>query len=378
MEERLMTDRIEEVLFEEQRSLSGPSVGVITLNVEKTLNALTLNMVELMLVKLREWRERSDIACVFIHGSGQKALCAGGDVQALYKSSIEQPGGPCEYAEAFFEQEYRVDYLLHQFDKPVIVWGHGIVMGGGMGVFASGSYRVVTEKTRLAMPEITIGLYPDVGGSYFLNRMPGHTGLFLALTGASFNAADAVYLGLAEGFVEHQYAGDVLNALTETLWSTGVAENHERVFDLMATFVARSKAVLPGGNVEAAASEIAALCSADDDLGVINNIIAAQSENPWLQKATATLTSGSPLSARLIAEQIRRCKGLSLKAAFQAEMLLSTAIIRQPEFAEGVRALLIDKDRNPAWQHSSPADVSQDLIEQHFTAPWIENPLLDL
>ncbi len=373
-----MTGHVEEVLFAERKSASGPAVGVITLNVEKTLNSLTLNMVELMLVKLREWRERSDIACVFIHGSGQKALCAGGDVQALYKSSIEQPGGPCEYAEAFFEQEYRVDYLLHQFDKPVIVWGHGIVMGGGMGVFAAGSYRVVTERTRLAMPEITIGLYPDVGGSYFLNRMPGNAGLFLALTGASFNAADAMYLGLAEGFIEHEYAGEVLNALTNTVWSTGVAENQERVFDLMNGFAARSKGALPAGNVEAAAAEIEQLCAGEDDLAVINNIIAAQSENPWIQKAAATLASGSPLSARLIAEQIRRCNGLSLKAAFQAEALLSTTIIRQPEFAEGVRALLIDKDKNPAWQHASPADVPQALIEQHFTAPWPENPLHDL
>ncbi|GAA4097958.1 enoyl-CoA hydratase/isomerase family protein [Zhongshania borealis] len=378
MEERVMEAHVEEVLFEERKSASGPAVGVITLNVEKTLNSLTLNMVKLMLVKLREWRERSDIACVFIHGSGQKALCAGGDVHALYKSSVEQPSGPCEYAEAFFEQEYRVDYLLHKFDKPVIVWGHGIVMGGGMGVFAAGSYRVVTEKTRLAMPEITIGLYPDVGGSYFLNRMPCHTGLFLALTGASFNAADARYLGLAEGFVEHQYAGEVLNALTDVAWSTGVADNHERVFDLMATYVARSAAAMPVGNVEAAAAEIEQLCAGEDDLAVIDNIIAAQSDNPWIQKASATLASGSPLSARLIAEQLRRCKGLSLKAAFQAEVLLSTAIIRQPEFAEGVRALLIDKDKSPAWQHTAPAAVPQTLIEQHFSAPWDQNPLHDL
>lgn len=372
-----MTDRIEEVLFEERRSVSGPAVGVITLNVEKTLNSLTLNMMELMLVKLREWRERSDIACVFIHGAGQKALCAGGDVQALYKSSIEQPGGPCEYAEAFFEQEYRVDYLLHQFDKPVIVWGHGIVMGGGLGVFAGGSYRVVTERTRLAMPEITIGLYPDVGGSYFLNRMPGHSGQFLALTGASFNAADALYLGLAEGFIEHQYAGEVLNALSNVAWSTAVSNNHERVFDLLRDFVARSSEALPAGNVEAAAAEIEALCQGDD-VTVINTIIAAQSENPWMQKASATLASGSPLSARLILAQLRHCQGLSLKAAFQAEVLLSTTIIRQPEFAEGVRALLIDKDKTPAWQHTSAADVPQALIEQHFAAPWTDNPLHDL
>jgi enoyl-CoA hydratase/carnithine racemase len=377
MEERLMTDRIEEVLFDERRSASGPALGVITLNVEKTLNSLTLNMVELMLVKLREWRERSDIACVFIHGAGQKALCAGGDVQALYKSSIEQPGGPCEYAEAFFAQEYRVDYLLHQFDKPVIVWGHGIVMGGGLGVFAAGSYRIVTERTRLAMPEITIGLYPDVGGSYFLNRMPGHSGQFLALTGASFNAADALYLGLAEGFIEHQYAVDVLNALSNAAWSTAVSNNHERVFDLLRDFVARSREALPAGNVEAAAAEIEALCQGDD-VTVINTIIAAQSENLWMQKASANLASGSPLSARLILAQLRHGQGLSLKAVFQSEILLSTTIIRQPEFAEGVRALLVDKDKTPAWQHASAADVPQALIEQHFAAPWTVNPLHDL
>jgi enoyl-CoA hydratase/carnithine racemase len=377
MEERLMTDCTEEVLFEERHSASGPALGVIRLNAEKTLNSLTLNMVELMLVKLREWRERSDIACVFIHGAGQKALCAGGDVQALYKSSIEQPGGPCEYAEAFFAQEYRVDYLLHQFDKPVIVWGHGIVMGGGLGVFAAGSYRIVTERTRLAMPEITIGLYPDVGGSYFLNRMPGHSGQFLALTGASFNAADALYLGLAEGFIEHQYAVDVLNALSNAAWSTAVSNNHERVFDLLRDFVARSREALPAGNVEAAAAEIEALCQGDD-VTVINTIIAAQSENLWMQKASANLASGSPLSARLILAQLRHGQGLSLKAVFQSEILLSTTIIRQPEFAEGVRALLVDKDKTPAWQHASAADVPQALIEQHFAAPWTDNPLHDL
>ena len=170
----------------------------------------------------------------------------------------------------------------------------------------------------------------------------------------------------------------MLNALTNTVWSTGVAENQERVFDLMAGFAARSKAALPAGNVEAAAAEIEALCTAEDDLEVINNIIAAQSDNPWVQKAAATLASGSPLSARLIAEQLRRCKGLSLKAAFQAEALLSTTIIRQPEFAEGVRALLIDKDKSPAWQHASPAEVPQELIEHHFTAPWPDNPLSNL
>lgn len=368
----------DEVLFEERPSASGPAIGVVTLNVEKTLNALSLNMVDLMLERLRDWRERSDIACVFICGAGEKALCAGGDVQALYHSVIEQPGGPSEYAEAFFEREYRLDYLLHQFAKPVIVWGHGIVMGGGLGIFAGGSYRVVTERTRMAMPEVTIGLYPDVGGSYFLNRMPGKSGLFLALTGASFNAADALYLGLAEGFVAAEYRDQVLETLVQQAWSTGVADNHERVFEVMRGYVERSTDQLPAGNVEAAAEDIATLCAPEDSAALIETISSLQSENPWLQKAAATLASGSLLSARLIVEQLRRCEGLSLREVFQAELLLSTQITRDGEFAEGVRALLIDKDKSPAWRHSSAAAIGEAELAGYFTAPWQSNPLQDI
>ncbi|MDX1505979.1 MAG: enoyl-CoA hydratase/isomerase family protein [Spongiibacter sp.] len=371
----MTAEQIEEVLFEERETASGLHLGVITLHVEKTLNSLTLNMVERMLATLRDWRDRSDIACVFIRGAGEKALCAGGDVQALYRSSIEQPGGPCEYAETFFETEYRVDYLLQQFAKPVVVWGHGIVMGGGLGVFAAGSYRVVTEKSRLAMPEITIGLYPDVGGSYFLNRTPGNSGLFLALTGASFNASDALYLGMAEGFIEHQYLEEVLDALTRHAWSSSVGDNQERLFDLMRGFVEKSAGARPEGNVEPAAAEIEALCQQDDDVAIIEAISTLQSDNPWLQKAGASLAAGSPLSARLIIEQLRRCKGLSLHEVFKAELVLSTNIVRGREFAEGVRALLIDKDRNPQWSHDSAAAVSDADIAAHFAAPWAENPL---
>lgn len=368
----------DEVLFEERLTASGQKLGLVTLNIEKTLNSLTLNMVEQMLATLRDWRERSDIACVLIRGAGDKALCAGGDVQALYRSAIEQPGGPCDYAETFFETEYRVDYLLSQFGKPVIVWGHGIVMGGGLGIFSAGSYRVVTEKSRLAMPEISIGLYPDVGGSYFLNRTPGNSGAFLALTGASFNASDALYLGLAEGFIEHQYQEEVIRALTDEAWSTSVGDNHERLFELMRGFVEQSSDARPEGNVEAASAEIDDLFNADSDVALIEAISSHQSDNPWMQKAAATLAAGSPLSARLILEQLRRCKGLPLRKAFEAELVLSTNIVRRPEFAEGVRALLIDKDKNPQWQHGSAAQIGEEELAAHFTAPWESNPLSNL
>lgn len=368
----------EEVLFEERETASGLKLGIVTLNVEKTLNSLTLNMVEQMLTTLSDWRQRSEIACVFIRGAGDKAFCAGGDVQALYRSAVEKPGGPCEYAERFFEVEYRVDYLIHQMGKPVIVWGHGIVMGGGMGIFAGGSYRVVTEKSRLAMPEITIGLYPDVGGSYFLNRTPGSAGLFLALTGVPFNAADALYLGMAESFIQHERLDAVLEALVDTPWSTGVGDNHERVLELMRSFAEQSAGALPEGNVEAQAAAIDGLCDQADDTALIDAIINLDSDNPWLQKASATLAAGSMLSASLIPAQLRRCADMNLKDVFQQELVTSTNTVRHPEFAEGVRALLIDKDRNPQWRYATAADVPAEEIDARLTAPWDSNPLADI
>lgn len=366
-----------DVLFEERATASGLKLGVITLNIEKTLNSLNLAMVEAMLERVRDWRERSDIACLFITAAGEKAFCAGGDVQALYRSASEQPGGPCDYAERFFEQEYRLDYALHQFGKPVVVWGHGIVMGGGLGIFAAGSYRVVTEKSRLAMPEITIGLYPDVGGSYFLNRMPGHSGKFLALSGASFNAADALYVGLAEGFIEQAQRDAVLSAMSEELWSTSVGDNHERLYRLMAAFTQRSQSALPTPNIEPLAEQINHLCEGSDEQ-VIEAISQYSGDQPWLQKAAATLAAGSPLSARLILEQLRRSKGKSLREVFRSELTLSTQIVRGSDFVEGVRALLIDKDKAPKWRHSSHKAVSNDEVGAYFNAPWQHHPLSDL
>ena len=190
-----MTDTNTPVLFERLPAANGAVVGLLTLNAEKSLNALSLDMVDLMQAQLSDWQHDAQVAAVFMRGAGDKAFCAGGDIQAIYQSMIATPGGPCEYAEAFFKREYRLDYLLHTYPKPVISWGHGIVMGGGLGVHAGARHKIVTEKTRFAMPEIGIGLFPDVGGTWFLNRMPGKTGLFVALTAAALNAGDALYLG---------------------------------------------------------------------------------------------------------------------------------------------------------------------------------------
>src|SRR5210317_2426567 len=208
-------------------------IGCLTLDAPKTLNSLTLDMVEVMAESLLSWRDDPSIAAVFIDGEGEKAFCAGGDVQALRNSSIGTPGGPCEYAENFFAREYRMNYILHTYPKPIICWGHGVVMGGGLGVLAGCSHRVVSERTRIGMPEITIALFPDVGGSWFLNRMPGQVGRFLALTAANINATDALFAGLGSHFLGADQREAVVNQLAAQAWSDDADSNRKAVTDLL-------------------------------------------------------------------------------------------------------------------------------------------------
>ncbi|MDN5849582.1 MAG: enoyl-CoA hydratase/isomerase family protein, partial [Nitrococcus sp.] len=167
------------VLFEERPAKNGRKLGFARLNAERSLNALSQAMIDALQARLSDWAQDPAIVCVVIEGSGAKAFCAGGDVIALYDSMRAHPGGPNPVAKRFFETEYRLDYQIHTYPKPVLCWGHGIVIGGGLGLMAGASHRVVTETSHIAMPEITIGLYPDIGATWFLNRMPGRVGSFL-------------------------------------------------------------------------------------------------------------------------------------------------------------------------------------------------------
>ncbi len=180
------------VLFEEIPTADGYVIARATLNAAKSINSLTLEIIRQLDAQLRAWADHPQVVCVFLDGAGEKGFCAGGDVRKLYDSARECGASKRnEYAETFFGEEYVLDHRIHTYPKPLIAWGNGVVMGGGVGLLAGASHRVVTETTRFAMPEITIGLFPDVGGSYFLNRMPGRSGLFLGLTGAHCNASDA-------------------------------------------------------------------------------------------------------------------------------------------------------------------------------------------
>ena len=366
------------VLIQEHSCKSG-KIGHITLDVPKTLNSLTLDMVNAMQRALDAWVENPDIAIVLIDGAGQKAFCAGGDVQALRESSMGTPGGPCVYAETFFTNEYRMNYTLHTYPKPILCWGGGIVMGGGLGILAGCALRVVTESTRIAMPEVTIALFPDVGGSWFLNRMPGQTGLFLGITGASINAGDALYTGLGNRYLNDAQRESVFEALIAQAWEADTGVNGDALRDLLAGFAEDISAPAPESSVARHRDLIEALCDADQILTVIARIKAqVDAVDPWLAKAAQGLAHGSPLAVLWIARQLAETRHCSLAEVFQAEVQLGTNIMRHPEFAEGVRALLVDKDRQPKWLYASPEAVPNDVLDQFFTAPWPVNPLADL
>jgi enoyl-CoA hydratase/carnithine racemase len=364
------------VLFTTLATESGQVIGLVTLNSEKTLNALTLKMVKLMLNQLQTWQSDANVVAVFIQGAGEKALCAGGDVQALRQSSIDQPSGPCEYAEAFFECEYRLDYLLHNYSKPTVVWGHGIVMGGGLGIFAAAGFRIATEKTRIAMPEVTIALFPDVGGSYFLNKMPGHCGRFLALTAASINGADSLYAGISDYTITHANKQNVLDALQKLDWSA--ADMPIRLKALLSDQQSQCLADIPAGNLQVHQDLINELCAGESAEAIAQNIAAHESPDKWITRAQGGLASGSPLAVKWIFHQLQLCKGLSLKDVFEKEILLATNIVRHTEFAEGVRALLVDKDQSPQWQFKQLSHVTVADVAPFFEAPWPQNPLTDM
>ena len=373
-----MTDAA--IVFEERPAASGARVAFATLNTPKALNALSQEMIDDLHPRLAAWNADPGIACVVLSGEGDRAFCAGGDVVGLYRSIMEHPGGPSPDAEHFFETEYRLDYLIHTFDKPLLCWGHGIVMGGGLGLMAGASHRVVTGKSMIAMPEITIGLYPDVGATWFLNRMPGRVGLFLGLTGARLNAADALFVGLGDYFIEGDRREAVFQGLLETPWDSDAELNHGHLSLLLRRFADESAGERPHSALLSHLDLINHVCDRHSVQGIYDAITAADNDDPWVRHARESFEQGAPTSARLIFEQYRSGRHLSLREAFQREILMSVNMIRRPDFAEGVRALLVDKDRNPRWQPASLDEVDQALVARQFRLPegYRANPLADL
>lgn len=355
------------VVFETAAAANGSLIGFATLNAPKSLNALNFAMIKLLEPQLLAWAEDSNIAMVIIKGAGEKAFCAGGDVVSLHNAM--KSGEPADLIEDFFTQEYRLDHLIHCYDKPILVWGNGIVMGGGLGLMAGASHRVVTETSRIAMPELTIGLYPDVGGSYFLHKMPDHVGEFLGLTAASINCDDALFVSLADHFVKADKYDTLIAQLVVIKWGKTAALNHEKLSKIL-TELDNTSGRMPKGNVKANLVTIQRLGEFSALADKVAYILNLETDDTWLTRAQKSLKHGCPLSCALVERQLANSKGKSLGQCFQMELGMSVRCGEVGEFQEGVRALLIDKDGAPNWQFKSIAELPDELVESFFTPRW--------
>jgi enoyl-CoA hydratase/carnithine racemase len=352
------------VLFDEIKTEGGQRFGVATLNAPAALNALSVDMVRLLTPRLRAWAADPAIAGVLLDAAGEKAFCAGGDLRQLYQTLRECGPERNAYAERFFGEEYALDHLIHTYPKPFMCWGHGIVMGGGIGLLAGASHRVVTPQSRLAMPEIHIGLYPDVGGSWFLRRMPGRTGLFLALTAANFNAHDALFVGQADHLVPHERKADVLARIAATTWSGDAAANRATLARIL--IAAGEGAQAPASKLREHFDTINTLMAGEDLQDIAERLAALQSDDPWLQNAAKAFAKGAPSSAAISFALWQRVPRMSLAEVFRLEYWASLGCCAHPDFAEGIRAVLVDKDRNPQWNPATLADITPAFIDDHL------------
>lgn len=342
-------------------------VGFITLHRPSALNALNLSMIRALTARLMVWRDDPRVRAVAMRGSNKAgpfgAFCAGGDIRFFHQAL--QSGDPS--TEDFFTEEYTLNHLIHTFPKPTIAFMDGVVMGGGMGLSQGATHRLVSERSKLAMPETLIGLFPDVGGGFFLSRCPGHTGEWLALTGTSLNGPQAIALGLADHQMEVAHMHAAWDALAQLdLSDAAKLESWIASFSVSTNLTPIS-----------ARGQIDHHFSRPDVAEIITALEADVSD--WAQQTARLLRQRSPLMLQVTLAQIRRARTLSIADDLRMERDLvrhcffPTHLGRrgaQTETAEGIRALVIDKDQHPKWQPERIEDVTPDMVQPFFVSPW--------
>ncbi len=356
------------------------NAGLITLNRPKALNALSLQMVRDLLGTLRAWRDDPEVRVVAIRGTNKVGrpgtpdslfggFCAGGDIRFFHQAALAGDAA----LEDFFTEEYTLNHLIQTYPKPYIAFMDGVVMGGGMGISQGARVRIVTEHTKMAMPETNIGLFPDVGGGYFLSRCPGHVGEYLALTGEVIGADEAIGYGLADVKLEAAALPALWAELGATLFAT--ATDADQWID--------SKFIAETDHPVCATGQIDAYFS----LLRVKHIVDAleKSEDRWALRTAATLRKRSPLMLHVVLEQIRKARTMTLADDLRMErdMVYQCFHLRpvtESETVEGIRALAVDKDYKPQWKPARIEDVKPGMADAFFVSPWTAetHPLRDL
>ena len=341
-------------------------IAFITLNRPAALNALSYEMILALDTQLREYAIDPNVRAVLIKGAGEKAFCAGGDIRTLHQSAT----GGGSLHQQFFIAEYQLDYYLHYYPKPYIALMDGIAMGGGMGIAQGSKLRVVTDRTRIAMPEVGIGLFPDVGGSYFLSRLPGALGTYLALTGNQIRAADALYTRLADVYLARSAVERLDAVLSDLHWS----EDHSG--DVQRALHALSSHDLPAASLTVLRPAIDQHFAHADVATVMHSLRREHRADyaEWAQQTVTIMAGRSPIMLAVTLQQLQRGTGLKLADCFRLELGMMQHCFEHGDIIEGVRALLIDKDNAPQWQPARPQDVTSEMVDEFFNSPWVTTP----
>lgn len=347
------------------------AVGHISLNRPKALHALTLAMCEAMIAALLDWREDDSVEAVIVDHAEGRGFCAGGDITLLRRSALDDGG---ESGRHFFDVEYKLNHLMFTYPKPIVAFMDGVTMGGGVGISQPAQYRIATENTRFAMPETGIGLFPDVGGGWFLAQCPGHVGEWLALTGQAIAAGDAIEWGLGDVFVR----GEHWPALVEDL-RHGAQPSAEHV---VASVMERAD-LAPVSAPKATLERIDRHFGQRDLAAILDSL--AQADDDWARDTHATLLKRSPTMMAVTLELVRRGRrlGLADELRLERELVHHAFHLRgaaRSETVEGIRALAVDKDHQPRWQPDTVAGVDAAEVAAFFVSPWApaEHPLRDL
>ncbi|WP_066733619.1 enoyl-CoA hydratase/isomerase family protein [Cupriavidus sp. D384] len=346
-------------------------VAYLTLTRPQALNALSLDMIRAITAALQQWESDAAVHAVVVAGAGGKAFCAGGDIRWFHQAyHANDP-----LLDQFFVEEYALNHLIHRYSKPYIALMDGVVMGGGMGISQGARLRIVTDRTKMAMPETNIGLFPDVGGGWFLARTPGHIGEYLGLTGVVIHAADALYAKLADAYLPANVMAELAASLQAHAFDSADA-----VLAHIATFTDQhATACAPQ------ASQLAQHAEAIDTLfagATAQDILTAISDTAgdWAAQTAATLRSRSPLMLCVTLEQIRRARTMSLEDELRMELDMMYDVFRHGDGIEGIRALVIDKDHEPKWNPARLDEVTPGRVRAFFDSKWRreEHPLASL